>query len=390
MPVLPDQIGTLAVFAGAGEYPRLVLEGARRAGVRVVCLALKGSAPKGLEELCELCVRFRIGAVERIRDFLCAQKVTHLMMAGQIRPSSIYTLWPDAMARRLLAGLDRRNAHTIFGTICTELARIGITVLPATTFMEERVPGEGHLAGPAPTEAQLREADAGLVLAREIARLDIGQSVVVQGERLTCVEAFKGTNECLQSGGHRGAPVTLCKVTKPGHDMRFDVPCIGLSTIRNCLDAGVNHIAIEADRTIIFQRDEVLRLCRDHGITLHARRVPSGGPTLREPGHMASDLEHARFIAEQIERLGIGHSAIVCDGVVIAVEDPDGPEKCLARAGAYMKRLRFARLLNWLGNLLLGRRCAPPAPMVMGGTDALHLTPELRRCARRAGVQLPQ
>ncbi len=390
MAELPDRIRTLGIIAGAGEYPRLALEGARRAGVRVVVAGIKGSVEKGLAGLCDVYGSFRVGSLARIGDFLRENEVHHLMMAGQIRPSSIYTMWPDELARRLLAQLDRRNAHTIFGTICRELNARGISVLPATTFMEDNMPGEGLIAGPAPTEAQLREADHGLELAREIARLDIGQSLIVQGERVMCVEAFKGTNECLQAGGHRREPVTLCKVTKPGHDLRFDVPCIGLSTIRNCIDARVNHIVIEAGRTIIFQREAVLALCEQHGITLHARRVPPGGIRLSEPGHVRGDAEHARFIAEAIEKLGIGHSAVVCDGVVIAVEDPDGPAKCLERAGAYMRRLRLARLLNWLGNLLLGRRCAPPAPMILGGTAALTITPTLRRLARQGGIVLPE
>ena len=387
MTPLPANLHTLGIVAGAGECPRMVIEAAKRAGVRIICAGIRGSVGADIPPLCDAYACFRAGALEATHAFLAAHGVKHLMMTGQIRPSTLYTMWPDTLAIKLLAQLDRRNAHSIFGILCEQLELRGITVLPATTFMEDYMPGPGHLAGPEPTDAQLLEADHGLELAREIARLDIGQSLVVHGDRVMCVEAFKGTNECLHAGGHRPHPVTLCKVTKPGHDMRFDVPCIGLGTIRNAVQAGVNHIALEANRTIIFQRENVLELCHRHGITLHARPVPPGGIHLPDPGHVHSDAEHACFIAGAIEQLGIGHSAVVCDGVVIAVEDPDGPLKCISRARTYMNRLRLTRLLNWLCGLLLRRHSAPPAPMVFGHTEALAITPALRRALKRAGIR---
>jgi DUF1009 family protein len=259
-------------------------------------------------------------------------------------------------------------------------------VLPSITFMEDHLPAPGHLAGPAPTPEQRDEARFGLSMAREIARLDIGQSIIVHGHKVVCVEAYKGTNECLHAGGHRPHGVALCKVTKPGHDMRFDVPCIGTGTIRNAIKAHVNHIAFEAHRTILFQRDEVVRLCNEHGITLHAMEVPLPQQEGEDPGHIATDAEHAAAMAREIEALGIGHCAVVCDGVVIAVDDADGPLKCIRRAGAYMKRLRFARFINWLCRILLGRAGSPPAPMVLVSTTPLSEAET--RAARKAGITI--
>lgn len=295
----------------------------------------------------------------------------------------------DATARRLLAELDRRNAHTIFGAVCRYITECGMEVLPSIAFMEKVLPGSGHLAGPAPTRKQLEEAHHGMCLAREIARLDIGQSLIVHDQEVVCVEAYKGTNECIRSGGGRPYPVTLCKVTKPGHDMRFDVPCIGVTTIRHCIRYNVRHICFEAGRTILFQQDEVIRLCNEHGITLLAMSLPTDGVAVPDPSSIAGgDEDLARSIAVALEMLGIGHSAIVCEGVVIAVEDPEGAIKCIKRAGAYMKRIRFMRLVNWLCGVLLGRSSTPPAPMIMCGTEQFSLTPEVRRIARCSGVQL--
>ena len=385
---IDPQKHTLGVLAGAGEYPQLVIEGARRAGVRVVCAGFRGAVGREIPPLCHAFKKFRVGAVESPLRFLQQEGVTHIMLTGQIKPASIYTLWPDATARRLLAQMPRRNAHSIFGAVCKLAAEHGIRVLPSTEFMEQHIPAVGHIAGPMPTAEQLAEARHGLTIAREIARLDVGQSIVVHGQRVLCVEAFKGTNECLREGGGREHPVTLCKVTKPGHDMRFDVPCIGLGTIHNCIKYNVRHIAIEAGRTILFQRAEVARLCEQHGICLHAMHTPEGGLHLPELPPPATDTAHARDLAAAVEKLGLGHSAIVCDGVAIAVEDPEGPLKCIRRAAAYMRRLRLARLANWLLNLLLGIPTAPPAPIVMAHTQHSPLTPTTRHAARKAKITL--
>lgn len=375
----------LGVIACAGEFPRMVIVGARRAGVRVVAAGIRGAVGRDIPALCDAYKSFRVGAIEAPAQFFKEQGVTHVMLTGQIKPACIYTMWPDATARRLLGQLDRRNAHTIFTAACDFIQSHGMQVLPSTTFMEEQLPGPGHLAGPAPTAEQLDEANFGLGMAREIARLDIGQSIIVHGRNVICVEAYKGTNECLHAGGHREHGVTLCKVTKPGHDMRFDVPCIGTGTIRNAIKANVNHIVFEANRTILFQREEVIQLCNRHGITLHAMAVPLPAQEGADPGHIATDEAHAAAMAREIETLGIGHCAVVCDGVVIAVDDADGPLKCIRRAGAYMKRLRFMRLINWLCRVLLGRPGAPPAPMVLVTTTPL--TQEEQNAARKAGIR---
>ncbi len=379
-------IHVLGVLAGAGEYPRLMVEGAKRAGMRVVVAGFRGAVDKKLAEISDAFALFRVGALDAPRKFFQQHGVTHVVMTGQIKPACIYTMWPDATARRELAQLDRRNAHTIFTAVCNYVARHGMTMLPSTTFMEEVLPPPGHLAGPAPTPEQLEEARHGMQLAREIARLDIGQSLMMRGHEVACVEAYKGTNECIRNAG--APPVTLCKVTKPGHDMRFDVPCIGLRTVQHCAAVGVNHIVFEAHRTILFQKQAVIDLCNKHNITLHAMDMPTDGISVEDPGHIPDDGEHALAMATALEQLGIGNSAVVCEGVVIAVSDPAGPLKCIRRAGAYMKRIRFVRLVNWLCRVLLGRPGTPPAPMVMRGTPNFTITPEVKKAAKKAGIEL--
>ncbi|MBO5683788.1 MAG: UDP-2,3-diacylglucosamine diphosphatase LpxI, partial [Akkermansia sp.] len=190
----------LGVIACAGEFPRMVIAGARRAGVRVVVAGIRGAVGKDIPAMADAYKAFRVGAIEAPARFFKSEGVTHVMLTGQIKPACIYTMWPDATARRLLGQLDRRNAHTIFTAACDFIHSHGMQVLPSITFMEDHLPAAGHLAGPAPTTEQLEEARFGLTQAREIARLDIGQSIIVHGKCVVCVEAFKGTNECLHAG----------------------------------------------------------------------------------------------------------------------------------------------------------------------------------------------
>ncbi|MBE6417779.1 MAG: LpxI family protein [Akkermansiaceae bacterium] len=388
LPLDPQQ-HVIGLLAGAGEYPRLIIEGAKRAGMRVVVAGFRGAVGKEIPPLCDAFAKFRVGAVEGPRAFFAKHGVTHVLMAGQIKPACIYTMWPDATARRLLAQLDRRNAHTIFGAVCDYVAANGMQMLPSTAYMDDVMPGAIHIAGPALSPDQLDAARHGMQLAREIARLDIGQSLMLRDRQVTCVEGFKGTNECIKNGGGTAQePVMLCKVTKPGHDMRFDVPCIGLRTIQHCVRHHVRCIVFEAGRTIFFQKQAVIDLCNRHGITLLGMDMPAGGTVVNAINHANDDAAHAYALATALEQLGIGHSAVVCDGVVITVEDPQGPTKCIARAAAYMKRLRFARLANWLCGLFLGRKGSPPSPMVMRYTPAFEMTPLVLQLARKYGIRL--
>ena len=129
-------------------------------------------------------------------------------------------------------------------------------------------------------------------------------------------------------------------------------------------------------------------LCNRHGITLHAMVAPVPSEEGPEPEHMADDAAHAAAMAAEVQRLGIGHIAVVCDGVIIAVDDADGPLKCIRRAAAYMRQLRFMRLFNWLCNLLMGRKTPPPAPMVLRTAPGYELPPEAAAAARKADIVL--
>jgi hypothetical protein len=172
----------------------------------------------------------------------------------------------------VLARVKERNAETLFGAVAEELAKDGITLLPATTFLEDHLPGPGHVCGPTFRKRQLSDAEFGFRIAKQTSALDIGQSVVVRHGTVLAAEAFEGTNACIRRGGElgRGKDVLLVKVSKPNQDFRFDVPVVGPQTIETCADAGVGGIAIEAGKTLLLEKDRVAELCERLHIGIHA------------------------------------------------------------------------------------------------------------------------
>jgi DUF1009 family protein len=171
---------------------------------------------------------------------------------------------------KVLHSVKERNAESLFGAIANELTKDGITLLPATTFLEDQMAAEGHLYGPTPSERDWEDIRFGTKIVKQTSALDIGQSIVVRRGTVLAVEAFEGTDECIRRGGElgNGKDVTLVKVSKPAQDMRFDVPVIGPKTIESCQQAGVRTIAVEAGKTLFLGLDEIKSKCCEGKITI--------------------------------------------------------------------------------------------------------------------------
>ncbi|HEX2749905.1 MAG TPA: UDP-2,3-diacylglucosamine diphosphatase LpxI, partial [Verrucomicrobiales bacterium] len=211
----------------------------------------------------------RVGQLSRLIKFFRRLGITRAVMVGQIAPKNLFDLRPDFRTLVMLARLKERNAESLFGGIAKELEKDGITLLPATVFLEEDMAVAGHLAGPVRKPKEMADIEFGLKIARETSRLDIGQTVVVRRGTVLAVEAFEGTNECIRRGGALGKGMaTVVKVSKPGQDMRFDVPVVGRHTIETAAEAGIRIIAVEAGKTLILEKAEVFRQCSECGVTL--------------------------------------------------------------------------------------------------------------------------
>ena len=265
---------TIGIIAGNGVYPATFIAHARvkSPGVRLVVAAFHGETREELADAADAIEWFRVGQLTKVIRFFRREGADEAVMMGQISPNNLFDLRPDLRVLMMLARIRERNAETLFGGIAEELGKDGITLLPATTFLEDLLPTAGHVCGPPLGKRQVGDAKFGYRIAKETSAMDIGQSVVVRHGTVLAVEAFEGTNSCIRRGGGlgRGKDVLLVKVSKPNQDFRFDVPVIGPDTIETCAEAGVSAIVIEAGSTLVLEIERVAGLCRAHGVTVHS------------------------------------------------------------------------------------------------------------------------
>ena len=271
LPQAPLQI--LGIIAGNGVYPRLLADAARKAGVKkIVAAGFTGETDPALARHVDLFEWMHVGQLNRLLKFFRAQNIHHAIMAGQIAPKNLFDLRPDLKALLLLGKVKQRNAESIFAAVADELAKIDIDLLPATTFLEDSLAPSGLVAGAKLSRQEEEDVDLGWKTAKEIARLDIGQTVIVKNGTVVAVEAFEGTNEAIKRGGalaREGA--IMIKVAKPNQDMRFDVPVIGVETIRIAAEARLRVIAVEARKTLLLERDAITDLANRSQISIVAR-----------------------------------------------------------------------------------------------------------------------
>lgn len=262
----------IALIAGNGLYPETFAAAARRAGVnRLVAAAFLDETKPDLAGRVDAIEWFRVGQLGKMIAFFKREGIKRAVMVGQIAPKNLFDLRPDLRTLMMLARLPRRNAESLFGGIADELAKDGITLLPATTYLEDLMPAAGHVAGPSIKKRRWDDARYGYDIAKESSRLDIGQTVVVKNGTVLAVEAFEGTNEAVKRGGSLGrGGATMVKVSKPSQDMRFDVPVVGPDTIRVAAEAGVDVIAVEANKTLLLGLDELQAECQARRVSLVA------------------------------------------------------------------------------------------------------------------------
>jgi UDP-2,3-diacylglucosamine hydrolase len=266
-------LAALGIIAGNGVYPRLLADSARNAGAKkIVAAAFTNETDPALTQHVDLIEWMRVGQLSRLLKFFREQQVHHAIMAGQIAPKNLFDLRPDWKALLLLAKLKQRNAEAIFAATADELKKIDVDLLPATAFLEDSLAPAGLIAGPKLSRREEEDVDLGWKIAKEIADLDIGQTVIVKNGTIVAVEALEGTNDAIQRGGALARKdAIMVKVAKPNQDMRFDVPVIGVETIRIAADARLRVIAIEAGKTLLLERDAIVDLAERAKISVVAR-----------------------------------------------------------------------------------------------------------------------
>lgn len=272
---------TIGLVAGWGDYPRVVAHRLRRQGWRIVCIGIRDHTDDRLRSECDAFREVGLGQLGTAIRFFQSQGVTDATMAGKIHKVILFRrlFWirhfPDWECIRtffphFVSQTADRKDDTMLNAVVDAFARRGIRFGPATTYLPELLVRGGALSRRAPTPGEWKDIHFGWRLARELGRLDVGQSVAVKGRAALALEAIEGTDECIRRAGALcpSGGFTVVKVAKPNQDMRFDVPTIGMGTLRSLVEAGGRVLAVEAERTILINEPEVLSFADQHGITL--------------------------------------------------------------------------------------------------------------------------
>ncbi len=265
-------LASLGIIAGNRSLPLEFARLARKAGVKkLVAVAFDGETDPALAPLVDDIIWLKVGQLSKMIAAFTDRGVTQCVMAGQIAPKNLYDLRPDLRAMALLLRLKEKNAHTIFGGIADELKKDGVELIDATPWLEPLMMGRDFHIGPKLSAEQKADIEFGLRIARETSRLEIGQSVVVKNGAVLAVEAFEGTDKCLARGGElagRDGGAVAVKLAKAGHDMRFDIPCIGAQTLEICAKNGVSVLAFESGRTLLLEHEACADLSKKNRISL--------------------------------------------------------------------------------------------------------------------------
>ena len=307
------------LIAGNGKFPLLVAEGARRAGDSLAVAAIHEETDPQIERLADRVEWVGIGQLGKMIRFFKDEGVEKAIMAGQVRHVQIFSrAVPDARMLKLLLKLPRRNTDSLIGAVADELGSEGIQLIDSTYFLQDYLPRAGTLTTRKPDAREQADIDYALEIAREISRLDLGQTIVVRGKACVAIEAMEGTDATIRRAGQltregteappllgqvtdtgenssreteekeggfvRGLSnllrgkrtnlaagrLTVVKLAKPGQDMRFDVPVTGVPTIETMIEAGATCLCVSAGKTLMLDRDEMLALANQHGIAVVA------------------------------------------------------------------------------------------------------------------------
>jgi DUF1009 family protein len=272
----PSSIETLGIIAGNRALPLVCARQARALGVkRLVAAAFEGETDPALAALVDDIVWLRVGQLSKLIAAFTDRQVRHCIMAGQIAPKKLYEVRPDLRALGLLFRLKEKNAHTVFGAVAEELKKDGVELIEATPWLQPLMPGEGFQLGPKLSDEQRNDVQFGFRIAKEVSRLEIGQTVVVKDGTVLAVEAFEGTDRCLARGGElagKDGGALAIKVAKDHHDLRFDIPCLGPHTLETCSASKISVLAFEAGRTLLLEQEACAKLAGQNKISVIAIR----------------------------------------------------------------------------------------------------------------------
>lgn len=258
------------LIAGNGQFPFLVVDGAKKAGAELFVVAIKEETDPSIEKAAANVTWVGIGQLGKMISYFKTNGVEKAIMAGQVKHVQLFSsAIPDMRMVKMLWNLPRRNTDALIGGIANELAKDGIELIDSTFFMQDHLAPGGVLTNRKPSDLELENIEYGLHITDEIARLDLGQTIVVRGKACVAIEAMEGTDATIKRAGElANGKLTVVKVAKPDQDMRFDVPVVGTPTIKTMIAAGATCLSMTTGKTLIFDRDEMLKLANDNKICI--------------------------------------------------------------------------------------------------------------------------
>jgi DUF1009 family protein len=266
------RVESLGIIAGNRTLPLVFARQARDLGVRrLVAVAFEGETEPGLAPLVDEIVWLKVGQLSKMIAAFTDRDIKQCVMAGQIAPKNLYDFRPDLRAVGMLFRLKEKNAHTIFAAIADELKKDGVELVEGTPWLQPLMPAAGFQLGPKLSAEQRADIDFGFRIAKEVSRLEIGQTVLIKQGTVLAVEGFEGTDECLARGGRlagKNGGAVAVKVAKENHDLRFDIPCLGPKTIETCIAARVAALAFEAGKSLLLEPEKCEQLARENKISL--------------------------------------------------------------------------------------------------------------------------
>ncbi len=274
----------LGLIAGNGRFPFLVAAGARRAGRRVVALAIREEAAAELEAEVDELHWIGLGQLGRAVSVLQQAGAKEAIMAGQVKHRRIFSdIVPDLKLLGVLARLAFQNTDSLIGAVADALGRDGITLIPSVAFLEDQLALAGPMTRRGPDGGELKDVRYGETVARALAGMDLGQTAVVKHRAAVALEAMEGTDETIRRAGRIAGPgTTVVKVSKPRQDMRFDVPVVGEGTLVAMREAGARVLAVDAGRTLLIDRAAFLEQAEADGIAVLGLEVAER----EEPGNV--------------------------------------------------------------------------------------------------------
>lgn len=263
----------IGIIAGNRKFPLLVSSCAKKKGSYLVAVAIKGDTSPALKKIVDKMYWLGLGDFSRLFDVFRSEGVKKIIMAGQISPRRLFSkeAAKDKQLRAFLEGVENKKADTIFLGVAEKLKEAGFELLDSTGFVEDFMPKKGPLTNVEPGFNLWEDIYFGFDLAKEIAFLDIGQTVAVKNKAIVAVEALEGTDNLIKRAGRLARQgVTIVKVSKPHQDMRFDIPVVGLTTVKNLIKAKGTCLAFEAGKTLFIDQAESVRLADKSGVSIVA------------------------------------------------------------------------------------------------------------------------